>query len=410
MQDIIERNALQDKILKERLDTVLPQMMQETGTECWIIASREYDEDPVFPHIVPTMYPTARRLSIFVFFYIDGKLERISIARPDPFVEKYYVREYDPKTQDQLEALVTCIQKRNPKNIAIDISEHSQSYTDGLTVSLYREFQKVFPQELQSRFISADEVGIRFLETRTETELSVYPMVMQEALNIIEAAFSDEVITPGKTTCRDVMNFMTKMVNEEGLTSWFTPDIDLQNEHGQSGEETVIQRGDLLHCDFGITLSNMRTDTQRLCYICKEGESELPEELAIAMKRNNRFQDIVRENMKIGRTGNEVFTASIEQGKKEGLRPVLYTHPLGLFGHSAGPTIGLWDHQKGDIPNGELVIHDKTTYALELSIIEYLGMYQRDTYIFTEESVKFVNNKVEFLGKNRDRIKVIGRN
>ena len=209
------------------------------------------------------------------------------------------------------------------------------------------------------------------------------------------------------TTCRDVMDFMIRRVNELGITTWFNPDIDLQNDTGMHGEETVIQKGDLVHCDFGIEYMNMRTDTQRLCYIRKDGELEAPEELRNALKRNNRFQDIVREQMKTGRTGNEVFLASIAQGKAEGIRPVLYTHPLGLFGHACGPTIGLWTDQNPIYPAGENVVHEHTSYALELSIIEYLEMYGRDTYIFTEESVVLVNDHVDFLCEGRDRFFLI---
>ncbi len=267
---------------------------------------------------------------------------------------------------------------------------------------------KELPEDLTGRFVSSDRLGIRFLETRTPGELKYYPEVMKEAMEIIEAAFSDEVIRPGKTTCRDVMDFMEQMTNDKGISLSFPATVDLQRKEGMFEEDTVIQRGDLLHCDFGIVYLNLCTDTQRLAYVCKEGEDELPQELKNAIRRNNRFQDIVRENMAKGLTGNETFTSSIVQGEKEGLRPVLYSHPCGLFGHSAGPTIGLWDHQSGDLPHGELVLHNDTSYALELSIIEHLDIYERDTYIFTEETVVLHDGKVSFLAENRDRIKVIG--
>ena len=154
---------------------------------------------------------------------------------------------------------------------------------------------------------------------------------------------------------------------------------------------------------------NLCTDTQRLCYVLKEDEEDIPEELKVALKRNNRFQDIVRENMKIGRSGNDVFEMSIAQGKEEGLRPILYTHPLGFHGHAAGPTIGLFSNQNRIPVKGDLLIHNYTGYALELSIVEYLEMYQRDTYIFTEESVVLVDNEVSFLAQGRDTMYVVGK-
>ena len=408
MYSLAEQYRISDICLKERLESVLPKVMEECDIECWLIACREYNEDPVMKFITPSHFPTARRLSIFLFFHKDDVTRYISVSRPDPELAKFYESGYDVKSETQMEALVRVLKELDPKNIAIDVSKEGYAYTDGLSHALYEMFMKELPSDLTKRFVSADRLGTRYLETRTETELKYYPEVMAEAMEIIEAAFSDEVIIPGKSTCRDVMDFMEQMTNDKGLTLWFPATIDLQRQGGMLEEDTVIERGDLLHCDFGIVYLNLCTDTQRLCYVAKEGETDLPEELKTAIKRNNRFQDIVRNNMAKGLSGNEVFTLSIEEGKSEGLRPVLYSHPCGLFGHSAGPSIGLWDHQAGDLPRGELKLYNDTSYALELSIIEYLEMYKQDTYIFTEETVVLHDGKVDFLAENRDRIKVIG--
>ncbi|MBQ1324976.1 MAG: M24 family metallopeptidase [Solobacterium sp.] len=405
MYDINEQHRIQDEMLEERLEKVLPAVMEETGTPFWIIASREYNEDPVFHHIVPALYPTARRLTILVFAEY-GK-ERISVSMPDAVLNRYYRHDWDREKETQMDALVRIIRQYDPETINIDISDH-YAYTDGLSSGLYRKFLQELPEDITARFRGNDQAGIRLMETRTETELKYYPEVMDTALSIIEEAFSDEVITPGKTTCRDVMDYMTKRVNELGITCWFPPDVNLQNEKGMQEEDTVIQRGDLLHCDFGITYLHLCTDTQRLCWVRREAGEELPEELQKAMRRNNAFKDIVRRNMTVGRSGNEVFTESIRQGKEASLRPVLYTHPLGLFGHACGPTIGLWNVQGPVYPSGELKVHEHTSYALELSTIEYLEMYQRDTFMFTEESVVLVDGKVDFLGEGRENIKVIG--
>ena len=408
MYSLAKQYEIEDQNLKERLEDVLPDVMEECGIECWLIACKEYNEDPIMKFITPCHFPTARRLSIFLFYHKNEITRRISVSRPDPDLARFYEREYDVKNETQMEALTRVLRELDPKNIAINVTENDYAYTDGLTHSLYEMFKRELPKDLTDRFVSSDMLGIRFLETRTKSELKYYPEVMAEAMEIIEGAFSDEVIVPGKTTCRDVMNYMEQKTNDKGITLWFPATIDLQRKGGMFGEETVIEEGDLVHCDFGIVYLNLCTDTQRLCYVARKGEKDMPEELKEAMKRNNRFQDIVRNNMAKGLSGNETFRLSIEEGKKEGLRPVLYSHPCGLFGHSAGPTIGLWDNQSDKIPHGEVKIHKDTSYALELSIIEYLQMYEQDTYIFTEETVVFHDGKVDFLAPNRDRIKVVG--
>ncbi len=402
MLSFIKQNQIKDEILRERLETVLPQVMKESDVDAWIVLSKEYNEDPMFHALTPTLFPTARRITILVL----TQTERICVNMHDSVLEQYYTQDYDVKNETQMEALTRVLTRLNPKNIAIDISD-DYAFTDGLSVGLYRTMMKELPKEITDKFISSDEVGLRFLETRCAREKEVYPMVMDEAMKIIEDTFSKEQILPGVTTCRDLMDYMAERVNQLGIETWFDPTIDLQRKDGMHGEETVIMRGDLLHCDFGIRYLNLCTDTQRLCYVLKEDEKELPEELKEAMKRNNRFQDIVIENLQIGRSGNDIFTASIEQGKKEGLRPVLYTHPLGFHGHGAGPTIGLFSNQNPIPVKGDRLVYDNTGYALELSIIENLKMYGRDTFIFTEESILLDNGKVRFLAANRDRIKTV---
>ena len=407
MRSVAEQNKIMDEILHDRL-TLAGEVMKECDVEAWLCLSREYNEDPLFHALTPSHFPTARRITILLLTQKDGVCERYCVNMHDPDLEKFYVQDYDMKNETQMEALTRVLNKINPKNIAINVSDNF-AYTDGLSAGLYKQMLKELPKELTDRFISSDEVGIRFLETRTPKELEIYPEVMDVAMEIIENTFTDKMITPGVTTCRDLMDYMEQEVRDRGITYWFEPTIDLQRHDGMHGEETVIERGDLLHCDFGITYMNLCTDTQRLCYVLKEGETEVPAELLNALKRNNRFQDIVRENMVIGRSGNDTFEMSIAQGKEEGLRPILYTHPLGFHGHAAGPTIGLFSNQARIPVKGDLQLHNHTGYALELSIVEYLDMYKRDTYIFTEESVILIDNEVHFLASGRENMYVVGK-
>lgn len=402
MLNLVDQNRIKDEILAERL-ALAESLMKECEVDAWIIASREYNEDPLFHALTPAHFPTARRVTILVLGFENGKYVKYCVNLPDHELEKYYVQDYDRKNETQMEALTRVLTRMNPRNIALNYSDHF-AYTDGLSVGLYRLFHNELPKELTDKFISADSIGIRLLETRTAKELEVYPMVMDVAMEIIEKTFSAEQIIPGKTTCTDLMNFMEQETNNRGIYTWFDSTIDLQRGDGMHGEDTVIEKGDLLHCDFGIRYLNLCTDTQRLCYVLKDDEEDIPEELQKAFARNNRFQDIVREQMQLGKTGNEVFVDSIQQGKAEGIRPMLYTHPLGFHGHAAGPIIGLFSDQNPIPVRGDLKLYNHTGYALELNTTEHLDMYGRDTFIFTEESVIFVDNEVHFLAENRDKM------
>ena len=402
MLNLVDQNCIKDEILAERLE-LAESLMKESGVDAWIIASREYNEDPLFHALTPAHFPTARRITLLVLGFENGQYVRYCVNLPDAELEKYYTQDYDRHNETQMEALTRVLTRMNPSNIAINVSDH-YAYTDGLSVGLYRLMMKELPKEFTDKFISADGIGVRLLETRTQKELEVYPMVMEEAMDIISKTFSEENIIVGKTTCTDLMYFMEQETNNRGIYTWFDSTIDLQRHDGMHTNDTVIEKGDLLHCDFGIRYLNLCTDTQRLCYVLKDGEEEIPEELQKAFARNNRFQDIVRNNMKLGKTGNEVFVESLEQGKQEGLRPMLYTHPLGFHGHAAGPMIGLFTDQRPQPVKGDLKLHNHTGYALELNTCEHLDMYGRDTYLFTEESVIFIDNEVHFLAKDRDKM------
>ncbi|MDD6467948.1 MAG: M24 family metallopeptidase, partial [Erysipelotrichaceae bacterium] len=343
MRSFVEQKKIRDAFLKERIANIGP-ILKEEGIDAWLILSREYNEDVLFPFLVPADYYHARRITALLFTHQNGTTDAISLSLPDENLEQYYHREYDFKNEDFFEALQRELKKINPNRIALNYSTDF-AFADGLSTGLYQELHNKLPKSLTERFVSSGNLAIRLLETRSELELKYYPEIMQLAISIIDEAYSDAVITPGKTTLRDVMDFMDSKVNSLGIQCWFESTVNLQNEKGFFEEDTIIEKGDLLHCDFGITYLGLNTDTQRLCYILKDDETELPESLSNAMKNNVRFQDIVCDCFSDGKSGNEIFLEAIQKGKEAGLRPILYTHPLGLHGHAAGPIIGLYSNQ-----------------------------------------------------------------
>ena len=128
----------------------------------------------------------------------------------------------------------------------------------------------------------------------------------------------------------------------------------------------VIERGDLLHCDFGLVGLGLATDTQHLGYVLREGETAPPEGLQRALKVANDLQDILMAEMVPGRTGNEVLAAALERMRNAGIDGSIYTHPIGDHGHGAGPLIGLWDRQEAIPARGEVKLRPETWYAIEL--------------------------------------------
>jgi Xaa-Pro aminopeptidase len=189
---------------------------------------------------------------------------------------------------------------------------------------------------------------------------------------MIARAFSNEVITPGRTTTDDVAWWLRQQVNDLGLGEWFPPSVSVQRpglnarDYTASGAATVIERGDHLHTDFGIKAMGLATDTQHVGYVLKAGETEPPAGLRAALLNSNRLQDLVLERMRPGRTGNEVLLDTLAAMKAAGLDGSVYTHPIGDHGHGAGPLIGLWDRQQGVPGRGDVLLLPSTWFSIEL--------------------------------------------
>ncbi|WP_204214320.1 M24 family metallopeptidase [Collinsella sp. An2] len=398
-----EQYQVMEESLRERLDQLVPQAMREHEVDLWVVACREYNEDPVFRALFPPAYPTARRLTM-VAFAADGR--RWSLSMPDEGLEPYYTQYWRVREEDQMSALNRLCAELEPTTIALNVSK-TTSFADGMTTGVFHMMQEGVSEQWVKRMRSVDDLVVDVMGRRTPTERRVYPHVLDAAFSVIDAMYTPEVVKPGVTTCADLEWFMRQRVRDMGLGYWFEPTMDLQRRGtGESRSYGTIEAGDLIHCDFGIRYLGVCTDTQRLAYVALPGEDGLPDDYARGMKTNNRFQDIVRENMVPGRTGNEVFTSSIGQAKAEGIQAMLYSHPCNLYGHGPGPTIGLYSNQ-AEIPvQGDFKLACNTTFALELNTTSKSANGE-ETVFYTEETVYLDEDGVRFLHPGRETITVI---
>lgn len=402
IRSLKEQYAIKDQCLKERLEIILPQVMEDADVDMWIVASKEYHEDPTFKAMVPAEYLTARRITMFAFSKEADGIHRYSLSMPDKSVAKFYESKWQFGKEDQMVALKRLIEEKDPKRIALNMSKEF-AVCDGFSIGLYQMFKESLGEDIMNKMVNDDLLAMKFMEIRTPTELKLMPEVMSVAHDIMERMYTTDVIKPGITTTDDLEWFMKEEVNKLGLTYWFEPTMDLQRKNGDESryDSCVIQKGDLLHCDFGIYYMNMCTDTQRLGYVAKDDEDTMPQYLLDGMKVGNRFQDIVRENMIVGRTGNEVFEAAMKQAKEEGIQAMLYSHPCNMYGHGPGPTIGLFSNQNAIPVKGDVKLSNNTVYALELNV------KVDDYYYFLEETVALTDDGVNFLYKDRDKITFI---
>ncbi|MBQ4819328.1 M24 family metallopeptidase [Aquimarina sp. MMG016] len=391
-----ERADVIDMVLADRFNNLLPQLMDRTGFDMWILISREYNEDPVLKTMLPSSWLNARRRTIFVFYRDkkNNKIEKLAVARYN--VGKNIDSAWDKEKQpDQWKALVDIITERNPERIGLNYSKDF-GIVDGIVKTDYEEFMNVLPDELKPKITSAEQLAIAWIESRTEQEMEIYKQLVKITHDIIAEAFSTAVIKPGTTTTDDVEWWLRQKVTDMGLDTWFHPTVDIQRagenleshivSFSNRPDDKIISKGDLIHCDFGITYLRLNTDCQQHAYILKNEETSPPEFLVKAFKDGNRVQDIFTANFETGKTGNEILLNSLAQGKAEGLKPAIYTHPLGLYGHSSGPTIGMWDSQGGVPGPGDYPLYENTVYAIELNTTVTIPEWKKDIRIMLEEA------------------------
>lgn len=401
-----ERADIIDAVLADRLDTVIPQVMREQGIEMWVLMAREYFEEPVIATMLDARSMAARRRTILIFFDPgDGQdIERLTVSRYG--LAGLFEPSWDPEIQpDQWQAVADIIADRNPSNIAINYSDHS-AFGDGMTLSQYRLMLEALPEAYHDRIVSGETLAIRWLETRTPTEMEIYPYVVRTAQALMGRAMSREVVTPGVTTTDDVRWWYREELARLGIAPWFHPSFGLQRlgEEGILSGDTVIQPGDLLWTDFGITYLRLNTDTQHLAYVLKPGESEVPQGLRDGLAASNRVQDILRSHYEVGLPGNEVLARARAQAIEEGFDPSIYTHPLGLHGHGAGPAIGFWDNQNGD-PRGAGLVNANTAWAIELTSYSAVPEWGGQVVDFrTEEDAFFDGETVRFIDGRQTEI------
>lgn len=406
-----------DDILEDRLDNLLPQLMEREDIEMWIVISREYNEDPVMKTMLPSTWLSARRRTIMVFHNDPEEgIDKIAIARYS--VGKLLKGQWDVDVYpDQWEALINIIQEKNPKNIALNFSE-TFALADGLVKSEYDALMRYLPAEYEDRVISAERLAIGWLETRSQKELSIYPMIARLGHLILREGLSEKAIHPGITSTDDVVWWLRQRVSELGLKTWFHPSVSVQradmgnNEFLRSfskrPDQDIIQLGDLLHVDFGITYLRLNTDQQEHFYVLRPGETDAPTGLIEAFANGNRVQDILTSQFKKGRSGNQILKATLDQAKTEGLHASIYTHPIGLHGHAAGPTIGLWDQQGGVKGRGDYPLFSDTAYSIELfaatEVKEWGGKLVR---IMLEQDGVFTGEKFYYLDGRQKALHLI---
>lgn len=400
-----QANIIND-VLEDRIKQLLPKLMDEANMDCWVMISREYNEDPILKTFLPAEWLSARRRTILVFYKQQGKtgIESYAIARYP--VGKSIQAAWNPKEEpDQWKALSKLIDRLNPQKIGLNISIDF-GHADGMNFTEYNAFRKALSPVQAQKIVSAEKLGVAWLETRTEKEMTFYPNLLLISHQIIKEGFSTKVIKPNSTTANDLVWWFRQKVVDLGLSTWFHPSVEIQRRGGNEKDDT-IRPGDLLHVDFGISYLRLNSDVQEHAYVLLPNESAVPPELVAAFAQTNRLQDILTSTFKTGRSGNEVLATALQKAISEGIQPSIYTHPIGFHGHAAGATIGMWDMQGGVPGSGDYVMRPNTCYSIELNAMHSLNGWNKPVRIALEQNGFFNGQSFEYLDDRQKTIHVI---
>jgi hypothetical protein len=361
--------------------------MRRAGVDMWVVPMREYAEDPLFAAITSPTTFAARRRTIYVFFDKGpaGGVEKLAlggtsqggvykavrsmkaVAAP-PAGGGTTARTAELWGDEQWGVLKQVIEERQPKKIAINTSR-TFAFADGLSSGERDGMNQALGAQWVAKMVPAEALAVDLIASRQPEEEVEFTNLNRVAWQIIEEAFSNKVITPGVTHAEDVVWWMRQRLSDLGLSTWFQPSIEVQRPLGSPdlvGFNPVILKGDVLHCDFGVTAMGLNTDTQHMAYVLRDGEADVPAGLKKALLNSNALQDITVEELKPGRTGNQVLASALSRMKAAGIDGTLYSHPIGLNGHGAGALIGLWDYQDGVPGRGDHTIIPGMWYSIEL--------------------------------------------
>jgi Xaa-Pro aminopeptidase len=402
---------VRDRWLTQRLLDVLPGLMDRTGIDLWVVVGREYNEDPVLPTLLPATWLSARRRTILLFHRSDDGVTAVAVSR---YPVGQFLPAWEPDEQpglsaeqSQWAAVRRFVDQAAPRTIGVDVSA-TFAHADGLSHTEHELLVAALGPHAE-RVVPAEALAVGWLETRLPEEIAALHAMNRLVHQVVDEAYSPAVITVGQTTALDVAWWIRQRFADLGVDGWFQPTVGLQRAGHPLADErgtvlpgvpydAVIEVGDLVHCDVGLSTLGLTTDTQRNGYVLRPGETAAPAGLAAALAVGNRLQDLTTAEIRPGRTGNEVLAAARAAAAAEGVDGDVYSHPVGVHGHGAGPAIGMWDQQNGVPGAGDVSLHPDTVYALELCVRvpvpEWGGQVVR---MALEQGIALTDRGVEYL-------------
>ena len=409
-----EQMAVRDAWLATRHGMLLP-MMRRHGIDMWIVVNEEFHDDPLTEYVAPARPYTGRR-DIFVFVDAgDAGLRKVAATGYwEETVARFFESPVDPKPA--ADVLRDLFAEHDPQAIGLGMGG-SRGMTRSLTHDSYAFLSDAMGPEATRRFVSAEPLIEEYLATRIPEEFDTYQQLVALTEAVTRRALSREAITPGVTTVGDVRRFMYDALGRLGVGTWFQPDLRVQRKGmarvGSRGflavapEETVLEPGDLVHVDFGISYMGLDSDWQKMAYLLLPGETDAPDGLKAALANTNALQDaLMLRASRPGRTAGEAYQAAMAEMEEKGIVAQIYSHPLGNQGHGLGPSIDF--RSSGSAAAAAKTLVEGSYISIELNtstpVPEWDG---QDVYIMQEDPAYLTSDGWRFFRPRQEALYLV---
>ena len=413
LPDWSEQVEMREGWLETRQEMLLP-MMRRHDIDMWITVNEEFHDDPLTEYVAPPRPYTGGR-DMFVFVDTGEGLRKVAITGfSEVNLKRFFESPDEPRPAS--EVLPALFEEHDPQRIALAM-DGGKGMTRSLTYSSYNYLSEIMGPEATSRFVSAADLIEEYLDTRLPAELEPYRNLVHLTEIIAKRSLSDEVIEPGVTTVGDVRRWIYDAMWHYRVDTWFQPDLRLQR-HGKENdtsrgflavapEHWVIERGDVLHLDVGISYLGLDTDWQKKAYVLREGETEAPAGLRAAMANTNALQDVLISTARPGATAGEVYKATMAEMEARGINAQIYSHPLGTHGHAIGPSI---DFRSADRPDRQARrLRDKSYISIELNTRTPVPEWDDQVvYIMMEDPAHLDDDGYHFFRPRQESFYLIG--
>ncbi len=392
-------------LIQEKVNQAID-ILKEQETDIWLTFVRETSgvRDPALDLLIgandltwPSALIITRKGEKIA---IIGNLEKDALQRLNVFDE---ILGYDTAVSELLRTTIT---RLNPDRIAVNTSRNNV-HADGLTHAMY-EFLKEYLADTPyaDRLVSAEPVINSLRGRKTPAELARIRRAVEITDEIFKKTYA--FIKVGMTEI-EVGAYMHKLANEYGVgLAWPAENCPAVNSGpnspvGHNGPTDIkIERGHIIHFDFGVKYEDYCSDIQHVCYVLREGETEAPLEVQRGFITLRTAVEKSREAMQVGVTGNAIDTISREIITDSGYPEFPYAlgHQLGRVAHDGGALLGpLWE-KYGDSPNQKLEVGQVFTIEPGLAIPGY-------GYLGLEEDVVITPNGAEYIGEPQREIILI---